>query len=53
MYWDKRSKRWIGQIRVNYKKHHLGSFKNPKDAALAYNKAAIKYFGKFASLNKI
>ena len=30
----------------------LGNFKDPKDAARAYNKAALQYFGKFAKLNE-
>ena len=40
---------------IQYKRRniHLGYFKNEQDAAMAYNVAAIKYFGEFACVNKI
>jgi len=40
-------------IRVNYKQKYLGLFNSPEEAALAYNEAAKKYYGEFASLNDI
>ena len=53
VYWSKNVKKWRGQIWVNYKRVHLGYFDNIKDATRAYNKAALKYFGEFAVLNKV
>jgi len=47
------NKKWVAQIRVNYKRICLGSFENEITAAEAYNNAAIKYFGEFALLNKL
>jgi len=32
---------------------HLGYFKKEEDAAIAYNNAALKYFGDFAKLNEV
>ena len=51
--WNKKAKKWKAEIKVNNKYFYLGLYKNEKDAALAYNKAARKYFGKYALLNKI
>ena len=45
--------KWRACIIVNYHKHHLGCFTNKIEAAQAYNKAALKYFGKFARLNEV
>lgn len=33
------------------KRNYLGCYKNEKEAAQAYNKAATKQFGKFACIN--
>lgn len=41
------------KIRVNGKDVYLGYFHSPKDAARAYNEAAVKYYGEFALLNII
>ena len=51
--WFKHNDKYTSQIMFNYKNIHLGYYKTSEEAALAYNKAAIKYFGKFAYLNII
>jgi hypothetical protein len=42
---------WQAQITANKKWHHLGQFKTPIEAAIAYDKAAILFHGNFACLN--
>jgi hypothetical protein len=49
--WHKGDDRWQAIIEVNNIKKYIGSFKSKIEAALAYNEAATKYFGKFANLN--
>lgn len=50
---QKASKKWRAGIEINGKAINLGEFKSEHDAAIAYNKAALKYFGKIAYQNSI
>lgn len=50
--WLDRNK-WRTAITVNGKRIYLGRYNKEEDAAIAYNKAAIKYCGEFACLNVV
>lgn len=48
-----RVKRYAARIRYNGRDQWLGFFDTERDAALAYNSAAIQYYGEFARLNNV
>jgi hypothetical protein len=43
--------RWYSTIRVDSKSISLGGYGSAKEAAIAYDEAALRYFGEFAYLN--
>lgn len=49
--WNKHAKKWHAQITINGTRKHLGYFIEEKDAAEAYNIAALEKFGEFICLN--
>ena len=49
--WDKKAQRWRAAIWLNGKYKFLGHFDAPKDAALAYDEAALRLHGEFAKTN--
>lgn len=51
VYWQKQISRWYSRIMVDNEDIYLGTFDTPEQASEAYNKAALKYHGKYARLN--
>jgi len=49
--WDKIRKKWFSQITVRNKCIKLGRYNDEIDAAMVYDKMAIRYFGEYSNLN--
>lgn len=42
VYWDKFRNKWVADITIDYRSHHLGRFQTREEAADAYRKARAK-----------
>lgn len=51
--WAIRQKKWVAHLKNNSKTKHLGYYINEIDAAKAYNKGAVEFFGEHATLNDV
>jgi hypothetical protein len=51
--WDKTRGKWVVRIKVAGVYKNMGLFTIEKEAAVAYNNAAAKFFKKFARLNEV
>ena len=53
VHWCKETNKWRARIKLKETNKNLGFFRSEKEAALAYNSAALQYFGEFARLNVV
>lgn len=51
--WYKALGKWQARLRADQKLRHIGFFKTALDAALAYDREALKTFGEFALTNQM
>ena len=53
VYWSKAARKWQAYVTIDRKAKYLGLFEDKKDAARAYNQAALNNYGEFAKLNEV
>jgi HNH endonuclease len=53
VFYNKQNKNWRCRIQLQGAVKEVGSFRHERDAAEAYNKAAVELFGEFAKLNDL
>lgn len=51
--WSTEKSMWVVRVKINGKTKFFGYFRNKEEAALKYNRIALKFFGESAYLNKI
>jgi hypothetical protein len=51
VYWERQRRKWRVQLGLNGRTKHIGRFDDKKEAARAYDMAAIIHHGEFAQLN--
>lgn len=51
VFYEKKRDKWRSQISYSNKTFFIGRYQTEKDAAIAFNNAALKVFGEFARLN--
>jgi AP2 domain len=51
VHWRKGRGKWSAEIKVRYRKIKLGCYVDEREAALAYDRAALQHFGEFAKTN--
>lgn len=51
--WHKSAKKWIARAYQDGVRRHLGVFNTEKEAAIAYNKAALSWYGEYSVLNDV
>jgi hypothetical protein len=51
VHWRKTRNKWAAEIKVKYRRLKLGCYIDEREAALAYDRAAIQHFGEFAKTN--
>jgi len=51
--WCRRTDKWMSQITMDNRNIFLGRFNTELGAAIAYNTAALRLFGRFARINEV